>query len=117
MQTLPQLSTPQTFGKLLTRAITLYPTHRAILLRTAAIFYLPAAALSFLFAENLATSFLLSLVLWPVDGIVNLSLIIHCSDALTRASSCRQPSGQAWPAPPARLYGPFRGRLGCDQRL
>ena len=74
--------TPLTFGKLLTRAITLYPTHRAILLRTAAIFYLPASALSFLYAEDLTTSFLLSLVLWPVDAIVNLSLIIHCIDSL-----------------------------------
>ena len=74
--------TPLTFGKLLGRAISLYPTHRAILLRTAAIFYLPAAALSFLFAEDLATSFLLSLVFWPVDGIVSLSLITHCIDSL-----------------------------------
>ena len=81
MQTLPT-PTPQTFGKLLTRAITLYPTHRAILLRTAAIFYLPVAALSFLFVDNLTTNLLFSLVFWPIDAIVNLSLIVHCIDSL-----------------------------------
>ena len=81
MQTSPP-PTPLTFGKLLTRAITLYPTHRAILLRTAAIFYLPVAALSFPFVDNLTTNFLFSLVFWPVDAIVSLSLIVHCIDSL-----------------------------------
>ena len=74
--------TPLTFGKLLARAITLYPAHRAILLRTAAIFYLPVAALSYLLVDNLTTNILFSLVLWPVDAIVSLSLIVHCIDSL-----------------------------------
>ena len=74
--------TPLTFGKLLARAITLYPTHKAILLRTAAIFYLPVAALSYLLVDNLTTNILFSLVLWPVDAIVSLSLIVHCIDSL-----------------------------------
>ena len=78
----PSTPTPQTLGKLLGRAIALYPTHRGILLRTAAIFYLPVAALSFLFVENLATNLLFSLVVWPVDAIVSLSLITHCIDLL-----------------------------------
>lgn len=81
MQT-PSTPTPLTFGKLLTRAITLYPTHRAILLRTAAIFYLPVAALSYLLVDNLTTNLLFSLVFWPVDAIVSLALIVHCIDSL-----------------------------------
>ena len=90
MQT-PSTPTPLTFGKLLTRAITLYPTHRAILLRTAAIFYLPVAALSYLLVDNLTTNLLFSLVFWPVDAIVSLSLIIHCIDSL---HGVHLPSGQ-----------------------
>ena len=78
----PSTPTPLTLGKLLGRAIAIYPTHSGILLRTAAIFYLPVAALSFLFVENLATNLLFSLVVWPVDAIVSLSLIIHCIDLL-----------------------------------
>lgn len=74
--------TPSTIGKLLARAITLFPTHRGILLRTAAIFYLPVAALSLLFIDNLTTSIIVSLVVWPVDSIVILSLIAHCIDSL-----------------------------------
>ncbi len=78
----PSTPTPLTLGKLLGRAIALYPTHSGILLRTAAIFYLPAAALSFFFVENLTTNLLFSLVVWPVDAVVSLSLITHCIDAL-----------------------------------
>ncbi len=74
--------TPLTLGKLLGRAIALYPTHSGILLRTAAIFYLPVAALSFLVVESLATNLLFTLVVWPVNAIVSLSLITHCIDAL-----------------------------------
>ena len=74
--------TPSTIGQLLARTIALYPTHRGILLRTAAIFYLPVAALSFLFIDNLTTSILISLLVWPVDSIVILSLIAHCIDSL-----------------------------------
>ncbi len=74
--------TPSTIGQLLARAITLYPTHRGILLRTAAIFYLPVAALSLLLMDNLTTSILISLLVWPVDSIVILSLIAHCIDSL-----------------------------------
>ncbi len=78
----PSTPTPSTIGQLLARAIALYPTHRAILLRTAAIFYLPVAALSLLLIDNLTTSILISLLVWPVDSIVILSLIAHCIDLL-----------------------------------
>ena len=44
-------STPLTVGKLLGRTIGLYRAHSGIFLRTAAIFYVPIAALS-LFVEN-----------------------------------------------------------------
>ena len=74
--------TPSTIGQLLARAIALYPTHRGVLLRTAAIFYLPVAVLSLLLIDNLTTSILISLLVWPVDSIVILSLIAHCIDVL-----------------------------------
>ena len=75
-------STPLTIGKLLGRTIGLYRTHSGIFLRTAAIFYLPVAALSFFFVENLATNIIFSLVVWPVEAIVSLSLISHCVESL-----------------------------------
>ena len=77
-------STPTrlTVGKLLGLTIGLYRTNCGIFLRTAAIFYLPIAALSFFFVENLATNILFSLVVWPVEAIVSLSLIAHCIDSL-----------------------------------
>lgn len=78
----PPTPTPSTIGQLLARAITLFPTQGGILLRTAAIFYLPVAALSLLFIDNLTTSIIVSLVVWPVDSIVILSLIAHSIDVL-----------------------------------
>ena len=78
----PSTPTPLTVGKLLARTIGLYRTHGGIFLRTAAIFYLPVAALSFFFIENLATNILFALVVWPVDAIVSVSLIAHCIDSL-----------------------------------
>ena len=78
----PSTPTPLTVGKLLGRTIGLYRTHSGIFLRTAAIFYLPVAALSFFFVENLATNIIFSLVVWPVEAIVSLSLIAHCIDSL-----------------------------------
>ena len=45
-------STRLTVGKLLGLTIGLYRTHCGIFLRTAAIFYVPVAALSFFFVEN-----------------------------------------------------------------
>ena len=74
--------TPLTVGKLLGRTIGLYRTHSGIFLRTAAIFYVPVAALSFFFVENLATNILFSLLVWPVEAIVSLSLISHCVESL-----------------------------------
>ena len=74
--------TPLTIGKLLGRTIGLYRTHSGIFLRTAAIFYVPVAALSFFFVENNATNFLFTLVVWPVEAIVSLSLISYCVESL-----------------------------------
>ena len=74
--------TPLTVGKLMGRTIGLYRTHIGIFLRTAAIFYLPVAALSFFFVENNATSFLFTLVVWPVEAFASLSLISHCVESL-----------------------------------
>ena len=78
----PSTPTPLTVGKLLGRTIGLYRTHSGIFLRTAAIFYLPVAALSFFFVENNATNILFSLLVWPVEAIVSLSLISHCVESL-----------------------------------
>ena len=78
----PSTSTPLTVGKLLGLAFGLYRVHSGIFLRTAAIFYVPVAALSFFFVENLATNILFSLLIWPVEAIVNLSLISHCVESL-----------------------------------
>ena len=78
----PSTPTPLTVGKLLGRTIGLYRTHSGIFLRTVAIFYVPVAALSFFFVEDNATSFLFTLLVWPVEAIVNLSLISHCVESL-----------------------------------
>ena len=75
-------STRLTVGKLLGLTIGLYRTHCGIFLRTAAIFYVPIAALSFFFVENDATNFLFTLVVWPVEAFASLSLIAHCVDSL-----------------------------------
>ena len=76
------ISTRLTVGKLLGLAIGLYRAQCSIFLRTAALFYVPLAALSLFFVENNASNFLLTVVVWPVEGLVNLSLIAHCVDAL-----------------------------------
>ena len=78
----PSTPTPLTVGKLLGRTIGLYRTHSGIFLRTVAIFYVPVGALSFFFIENYATNFLFTLLVWPVEAIVNLSLISHCVESL-----------------------------------
>ena len=78
----PSTPTPLTVGKLLSLAFGLYRTHGGIFLRTVAIFYVPVAALSFFFVENLATNILFSLLIWPVEAIVSLSLISHCVESL-----------------------------------
>ena len=75
-------STRLTVGKLLGLTIGLYRTNCGIFLRTAAIFYVPIAALSFFFVENNATNFLFTLVVLPVEAIVSLSLIAHCVESL-----------------------------------
>ena len=78
----PSTSTRLTVGKLLGLTIGLYRTHSGIFLRTAAIFYLPVAALSFFFVEDNATNFLFTLLVWPVEAFVSLSLISHCVESL-----------------------------------
>ena len=78
----PSTSTPLTIGKLLGLTIGLYRTHSGIFLRTAAIFYVPVAALSFFFVEDNATNFLFTLVVWPVEAFASLSLISHCVESL-----------------------------------
>ena len=75
-------STPLTVGKLLGQTIGLYRTHSGIFLRTAAIFYVPIAALSFFFAEDNANNFLFSMVVWPIEAFASLSLIAHCVELL-----------------------------------
>ena len=74
--------TPLTFGKLLGRAIALYPTHRGIFLRTAAIFYLPVAALAIIFVRDAVTSTLFLTLIFPVEAIMSLSLIALCVELL-----------------------------------
>ena len=76
------ISTRLTVGKLLGLAIGLYRAHSSIFLRTAALFYVPLAALSLFFVENNASNLLFAMVVWPVEALVNLSLIAHCVDAL-----------------------------------
>ena len=78
----PSTPTPLTVGKLMGQTIGLYRTHGGIVLRTVAIFYVPVAALSFFFVEDNATNFLFTLLVWPVEAIVNLSLISHCVESL-----------------------------------
>ena len=78
----PSTSTRLTVGKLLGLTIGLYRTNCGIFLRTAAIFYVPIAALSFFFVENYATNFLFTLLIWPVEAIVSLSLISYCVESL-----------------------------------
>ena len=78
----PSTPTPLTVGKLLGRTIGLHRTHGGIFLRTVAIFYVPVAALSFFFVEDNATNILFTLLVWPVEAIVNLSLISHCVESL-----------------------------------
>ena len=75
-------STPLTVGKLLGRTIGLYRTHSGIFLRTAAIFYVPVAALFFFFVEDNASEFNFTLFVWPIEAVVSLSLIAHCVDSL-----------------------------------
>ena len=75
-------STRLTVGKLLGLAFGLYRAQCSIFLRTAALFYVPLAALSLFFVENDASNFLFSILVWPVEALVNLSLIAHCVDAL-----------------------------------
>ena len=55
----------------------------AVFLRTAAIFYLPVAALSFFFRrESTLPTSSFTLLIWPVEAIVSLSLIAHCIESL-----------------------------------
>ena len=75
-------STRLTVGKLLGLAFGLYRAQCSIFLRTAALFYVPLAAVSLFFVENNTSNFLFSIVVWPVEALVNLSLIAHCVDAL-----------------------------------
>lgn len=75
-------STPLTVGKLLGRTIGLYRTHSGIFLRTAAIFYVPVAALFFFFVEDNASEFNFTLFVWPIEAFASLSLIAHCVDLL-----------------------------------
>ena len=75
-------STRLTVGKLLGLAFGLYRAQCSIFLRTAALFYVPLAAVSLIFVENNTSNFLFSIVVWPVEALVNLSIIAHCVDAL-----------------------------------
>ena len=75
-------STRLTVGKLLGLAFGLYRAQCSIFLRTAALLYVPVAAVSLFFVENNTSNFLFSIVVWPVEALVNLSIIAHCVDAL-----------------------------------
>ena len=75
-------STDLTVGKLLGLAFGLYRAHSGILLGTAAIFYVPVAALSFFVVESNASDILFNIVVWPIEAFASLSLIAHCVDLL-----------------------------------
>lgn len=97
-------STPLTVGKLLGLAFGLYRAHSSIFLRTAALFYVPVAALSLFFVKNNTPNFLFSIVVWPVDALVNLSLIAHCVDSLhSRPLAVRAAVGRGLRRLPAGL--------------
>lgn len=76
------ISTRLTVGKLLGLAFGLYRAHCGIFLRTAALFYVPVAALSLFVVDGNASNLLFTMVVWPVETLINLSLIAHCVDAL-----------------------------------
>ena len=94
-------STPLTIGKLLGLTIGLYRTHSGVFLRTAAIFYLPVAALSFFFRRE--SRYQHPLFSANLAHRSNRELVAHfpLRRIVARASSCRQDSGQAWSASPA----------------
>ncbi len=75
-------STPQTIGKLLGRTFGMYRTHSSVFLRTAAIFYLPVAVLSFFYVKDVLTTTIFTFIVFPIEAIVSLSLISHCVDSL-----------------------------------
>ncbi|MCY4412953.1 MAG: hypothetical protein OXC27_21040 [Caldilineaceae bacterium] len=75
-------STDLTVGKLLGLAFGLYRAHSGIFLRTAAIFYVPVAVLSFFVVESNASDILFNIVVWPIEAFASLSLIAHCVDLL-----------------------------------
>ena len=88
----PSTSTRLTVGKLLGLTIGLYRVHSGIFLRTAAIFYLPIAALSFFFVENIATNTLFVLLVWPRRSICEP--VAHFPFASNRCTGVLLPSGQ-----------------------
>ena len=75
-------STPLTVGKLLGLTFGMYRTHSGAFLRTAAIFYLPLAALSVFFVRDSITTTIFSFVIFPIESFASLSLIAHCVDLL-----------------------------------
>lgn len=75
-------STPLTVGKLIDRTLGMYGTHFSIFLRTTAIFYIPLAALAFLFARGVSGSTIFTIVILPVQAVANLAIISHCVESL-----------------------------------
>lgn len=75
-------SAPLTFGELLGRAVEMYRAHGGVFLRAAAIFYVPVALLFFFWARGVETTFLASVVAWPVTLIADLALVSLCIELL-----------------------------------
>lgn len=75
-------STPLTVGKLLGHSFGIYRTHSAVFLRTAAIFYLPLAVLSFFFVRDLTATTIFPFVIFPIEAFASLALTAHCVELL-----------------------------------
>lgn len=75
-------STPLTVGKLLGHTFGIYRTHSGVFLRTAAIFYLPLAVLSFFFVKDETTATIFTFVIFPIETFASLALTAHCVELL-----------------------------------
>lgn len=75
-------STPLTVGKLLGHSFGIYRTHSAVFLRTAAIFYIPLAVLSFFFVRDLTATTIFTFVIFPIETFASLALTAHCVELL-----------------------------------
>lgn len=75
-------STPLTVGKLLGHTFGICRAHSGVFLRTAAIFYLPLAILSFFFVRDLTATTIFPFVIFPIETFASLALTAHCVELL-----------------------------------